>query len=234
MKTLEEIVGNGTASGDAAEAGMPADAPDAAPHGVDADGDADAGTDDGDGDAVAAEPEAARDRMVPVGALIDERRKRRAAEERLARRGQGEAGAPEGPGFRDDPEGYLTALRAELSGEIAAVRVDAAESAARARHADFDIKAGAFARIARGEPALIAAMRAAPDPAEFAYRLGARVLAGLAGMSVQGVTGTGPRPAAGTPAAAPPPESLSDSPSAAGPPAATWRPKPLSDIVGRR
>lgn len=230
MKTLEEIVGDGTATGDVADAGMLDVTPEVTPHGADADAEAV----EEDGPVAEVGHEEARDRMVPVGALIDERRKRRAAEERLARRGQGDAPAPDGPGFRDDPEGYLTALRTELAGEIAAVRVDAAESAARARHADFDVKAGAFARIARGEPALIAAMQAAPDPAEFAYRLGARVLAGLAGMSVQGLTGTGPRPAAGAQAAAPLPESLSDSPSAAGPPAATWRPKPLSDIVGRR
>jgi hypothetical protein len=205
MKTLEEIVAQGPDTGETADAAVPEDAPEAA-----AAGDAPEGHAGADADAPAGE---ARDRMVPVGALIDERRKRRAAEERLARQGQGREAS--GAGFRDDPERYLTALKAELSGEIAAVRVDAAEAAARARHADFAQKAAAFAAVARSEPALVAAMQAAPDPAEFAYRLGARMLAGRAGD-------------AGLP------ESLSDSPSAQGPAARPWRPKPLSDIVGRR
>jgi len=203
MKTLDEIVGDGRPAGEPDDEAMTADVPEAAPEGHE-------GADD---DAASPEDEA-RDRMVPVGALIDERRKRRAAEDRLARRGQdGEATGT--AGLRNDPEGHLAALRAELAGEIAAVRVDAAEAAARARHPDFGRKAAAFAAVARGEPALLAAMQAAPDPAEFAYRLGARVLAGGAGEAAL-------------------PESLSDSPSAAGPAARPWRPKPLSDIVGRR
>jgi len=206
MKTLDEIVGDaGQPEAVAVEAGSETGSeatPEAAPEGH-------AGADPG-----ADVPEEARDRMVPVGALIDERRKRRAAEDRLARQGT-EREAPDADGFRDDPEGYLKALKTELAGEIAAVRVDAAESAARARHPDFAQKAAAFAQVARAEPALVAAMQAAPDPAEFAYRLGARMLSGLSGDTAL-------------------PESLSDSPSAQGPASGPWRPKPLSDIVGRR
>jgi hypothetical protein len=213
MKTLEQIVAQGPDTGNAADAAPEEEShfgPDATRAGDAPDGHLRAEND--------AEPAGeARDRMVPVGALIDERRKRRAAEERLARQGHegGEGPGAGGAGFKDDPDRYLTALKAELAGEIAAVRVDAAEAAARTRHADFAQKATAFAAVARGEPALVAAMQAAPDPAEFAYRLGARMLAGLAGESAL-------------------PESLSDSPSAVGPAARPWRPKPLSDIVGRR
>jgi len=205
MKTLEEIVADGPATGDAADAAVPEPGSEATAAGDTPE--VHTGADPG-----VAVGDEARDRMVPVGALIDERRKRRAAEDRLARQGHD---GREGAGFRDDPEGYLTALKAELAGEIAAVRVDAAESAARARHGDFAQKAAAFAAVARSEPALVAAMQAAPDPAEFAYRLGARMLAGTAGDAAL-------------------PESLSDSPSAQGPSARPWRPKPLSDIVGRR
>lgn len=212
MKTLEEIVAQGPDTGEAADAAGPGAAPEATEPGDAPEGHtgADPGVAGGDD---------ARDRMVPVGALIDERRKRRAAEERLARQGQEgrEGSGAAGGGFRDDPEGYLKALRAELAGEIAAVRVDAAEAAARARHGDFARKAAAFAAVARTEPALVAAMQAAPDPAEFAYRLGARMLAGLEGPGGGAL-----------------PESLSDSPSAQGPATRPWRPKPLSDIVGRR
>jgi len=159
--------------------------------------------------------------MVPVSALIDERRKRRAAEERLHRQGRDGAG---GARFRDDPEGYLQALKGQVAAEIATVRVDAAENAARGRYRDYDVKVRAFARAAAADPGLVAAMRAAPDPAEFAYRLGMRVLGATAA----------PEPAPPSPARPALPESLSRSPSAEGPSAGGWRPKPLSEIVGGR
>lgn len=211
MKTLDQIVADGPDTGEAAAQAAPEGISESAPDDAIPGGAAPEGHAGADGDGSAEE---ARGRMVPVGALIDERRKRRAAEERLTRQGP-DGEAPGRAGFRDDADGYVAALKAELAGEIAAVRVDAAESAARARHPDFDRKAAAFAAVARGEPALVAAMQAAPDPAEFAYRVGARMLGGLPGETSL-------------------PESLSDSPSAQGPAARPWRPKPLSDIVGRR
>jgi hypothetical protein len=206
MKTLDQIVADGPQTGEAADESAAEGLDESAPEGFVPEGHA--GADD------AASAEEARGRMVPVGALIDERRKRRAAEERLTRQGPGQEASGTG-GFRDDPDGYLAALKAELAGEIAAVRIDAAEAAARGRHPDFARKAAAFAAVARSEPALVAAMQAAPDPAEFAYRVGARMLGGPSGEASL-------------------PESLSDSPSAQGPAARPWRPKPLSDIVGRR
>jgi hypothetical protein len=217
MKTLEEIVAGGN---EAPVAG----GTDTAPNG-DADaGHADPGEAPAGGEGGPEAPGEAPDfaaevpgRMVPVSALIDERRKRRAAEMKLAR--QGPETAPGGvPAFREDPEGYLKALEGTVAAELAAVRVDAAESAARSRYPDFDQKARAFARLATARPGLVAAMEAAPDPAEFAYRVGAQAL---------GLAPAGARPAAF-------PESLSESPSAEGPPAAGWRPKSLSEIVGGR
>jgi hypothetical protein len=209
MKSLEEIVAG------AAETPEGADAPET--------GDALAETvPEGEGDgpeAGAPDPEAAPagdgpGRTVPVGALIDERRKRRAAEERLARQGA----PPAGPRFRDDPEGYLRALEGTVAARIAALRVDASEAAARGRHPDFDLKARAFARLAVARPELVGAMEAAPDPAEFAYRVGAQTLGDTEGGAE-----------ARSPAF---PRSLSESPSAGSEPAAVWRPKSLSEIVG--
>jgi|GEM_PF-1788024 len=223
MKSLEQILSGGAEA--APEAASEAAGPEGPPPDAgDGPGDGPAGdTPEGDPEAGApAGPEAGDgpDRMVPVSALIDERRKRRAAEERLVRREEAPAGAgPRAgvPRFRDDPEGYVKALEGAIAAEISAVRVDAAESAARARYPDFDAKARAFARQAAAQPGLVAAMQAAPDPAEFAYRMGARVMGG------EGATGG---PDGGFP------ESLSESPSAQGPAAAGWRPKTLSEIVG--
>jgi hypothetical protein len=238
MKTLDQILsGTGDTTADGGDAAAPedaggsfeadaADAPVGPVNGPEPDGDAPApaAPDPAEVNPIGPDP---GNTMVPVGALIDERRKRRAAEERLAR--QGRDGGAGGARFRDDPEGYLTAMRTQMAAEIATVRVDAAENAARGRYRDYDVKVRAFARAAAADPALVAAMRQAPDPAEFAYRLGARVL----GASAAAAT---PQSAAAPPARPRPPlpESLSGSPSAEGPPAAGWRPKPLSEIVGGR
>jgi len=90
------------------------------------------------------------------------------------------------------------------------------------------VQSARFGACLMGAPDLVArcvaAMRAAPDPAEFAYRLGMRVLGATAA----------PEPAPPSPARPALPESLSRSPSAEGPSAGGWRPKPLSEIVGGR
>lgn len=209
MKTLEEIVAGAAETEEGADAPETGEALDGAM--PEAEGD---GPEAGVTDPEAAPTGEAAGRTVPVSALIDERRKRRAAEERLARQG-----APVGgPRFRDDPEGYLRALEGNVAARIAAVRVDASEAAARGRHPDFDVKARAFARLAVARPELVGAMEAAPDPAEFAYRVGAEALGDIEG-------GTEARPPVF-------PGSLSESPSAGGEPAAAWRPKSLSEIVG--
>jgi hypothetical protein len=243
MKTLDQILsGTGETTADGGDAAAPeaaggtfeaggADAPVGPANGPGPDGDipAPAAPDPAEPDPAGDDPVGPDpgSPMVPVGALIDERRKRRAAEERLARRGRD--GGAGGARFRDDPEGYLSAMRTQMAAEIATVRVDAAENAARGRYRDYDVKVRAFARAAAADPALVAAMRQAPDPAEFAYRLGARVL----GASAAAAT---PQAAAAPPARPRPPlpASLAGSPSAEGPPAAGWRPKPLSEIVGGR
>lgn len=104
-------------------------------------------------------------------AAQDERTKRQQLEQRLAAL---EANKPQEPAktFWDDPEGALTAQRQEMQQMVTTTRLTTAEAIARGRHADFDEKITVFRDIAAQTPGLVEQMLGAPDPAEFAYRVG--------------------------------------------------------------
>lgn len=147
--------------------------------------------------------------MVPVSALVNERRRRQEAERQLA----GRAGEPEPehPAAAFAARAGAGALAGEVMAHLDGARLGLSEQAARNRHPDFDARLEAFARMAEAQPALLARMGAAPDPAEFAYR------------AAGGGAATAP----------PPPESLSGARSAGSTHAAPWRPKSLNEIVRR-
>ncbi len=163
MKSLEEILeGNGNTvdtpsadSGNAPESTEYVDPPPAT------------------GDIAGTPPEEDTDghtQMVPITALLDERRKRREMEERLARVETDE------PAFNAGGI-HPGELEEALSHHMEAGRMDQAENAARSRFPDFDQKLDAFAQLADIHPGLSAQLAAAPDPGEFAYRVGAQALA---------------------------------------------------------
>lgn len=108
----------------------------------------------------------------------EERRKRQDLERRLAEQEKAKPKEPE-KGFWDDPEGAvakfreeISAVRGEMSSQIMATRLATAEAIARTRHEDFEEKINTFAEIVKTTPGLAQQWLAAPDPAEFAYRVG--------------------------------------------------------------
>ena len=72
--------------------------------------------------------------------------------------------------FSDDPAAYVEQMRAEFASEVANIRTEALQAAARARYQDYDEKEQAFISLAQSNPYLVAQLRQASDPAEFAYR----------------------------------------------------------------
>lgn len=136
-------------------------------------------------------PEKPPEGFVPQTALLDERGKRQDLQRQLDElRGmlqaqqKPEAKADEEPvDFLDDPDKWAARLqkqvdeRARQAEITASVRVlNALESAAKARHSDYDEAAQAFAQIAQGNLSLQQEAANAPDPAEFVYQAGRRLM----------------------------------------------------------
>lgn len=129
---------------------------------------------------------------VPQAALADERAKRQEYERQLAEmRGRldqlTQSTSPEKPeeqvNFFDDPDKFMAQFQSVTEQKIAAVErkaslqvLNALEAAAKTRHDDFDAAAAAFAQRAQGNTALQQEAAAAPDPAEFVYQAGKRLL----------------------------------------------------------
>ena len=105
----------------------------------------------------------------------EERRKRQELERRLAAL---EAKPKEEPGekktFWDDPEGNLKSLEDRISVRERAILLNVSERLARSKYADFDEQIEVFAEILKtpAGPGIHAQFMSAPDPGEFAYRLG--------------------------------------------------------------
>ncbi len=74
------------------------------------------------------------------------------------------------PSFNENPAEYVEQLRREMAEQVTNIRTEALQAAARARHADYDEKEQAFIQLAQTNPYLVAELRQAPDPAEFAYK----------------------------------------------------------------
>jgi len=103
-----------------------------------------------------------------LAAARDERAKRQELERRLK-----ELETPkENKTFWDAPEEHLQSFRNELQGMITKTRLDTLESIARERHKDFDENVQEFAKVLQQTPGMQSQWLAAPDPAEYAYRVG--------------------------------------------------------------
>lgn len=141
--------------------------------------------------------------VVPVSALMDERRKRQAAEAELGAMADQVAASqtwqenhPEGPGdsqdqwapgYNPDPSYYPQGNPGgdgdgygggNLLAPQESAHLLSTETAARSRYADFDHKLDVFERMAAVEPRLLSNLRLSPDPSEYAYRTAAQAVNG--------------------------------------------------------
>lgn len=145
-------------------------------------------------------PPASDPEHVPFAALKDERAKRQAAEDRIAKLEAQFASMQPAPqpqtqttpapaelepiDLFDDPDRFIETrfdtfgerLMAKWEQRQATQRVNASEHAARAKYPDFEEKVGAFQQAVQLNPALAREMVAAADPAEFAYSRGKAAL----------------------------------------------------------
>jgi hypothetical protein len=130
----------------------------------------------------APEPEAA----VPVKALQDERRKRQELEVQLEAMRQQAQQQPQQPApeFWDNPNATLEhqfqrfgqQLLQQFQEQQVVERINVSETAARAKHADYDDAFHAFRQAVQVNPVLVQQMRASNDPGEFAYNTGKKAL----------------------------------------------------------
>lgn len=105
-----------------------------------------------------------------------------ALQQQIAR--QNQAPPPEVPEFWDNPDAAFEArferfgsqLMQQFKMQQDMERINASEVAAKGKYADYGESFGAFQQAANANPALIDQMKAAPDPAEFAYKTGKRAM----------------------------------------------------------
>ena len=101
-------------------------------------------------------------------AAQDERDKRQVLERRLAAL---EKPQEEPKAFWDDPEGAIKTFEKKIEETVVNTRFNTAEAIARSKYSDFEEKLGVFGQLLQQIPGLNQQWVAAPDPAEFAYRL---------------------------------------------------------------
>ena len=110
-------------------------------------------------------------------AVEEERRKRHELERRLAALEAKPTSQPvegEKKTFWDDPEGHLKNFEQRFQQQGLQLRLQTSEQIARSKYKDFDEVLEVFGEILRSPagPGIHAQFLAAPDPGEFAYRLG--------------------------------------------------------------
>lgn len=74
------------------------------------------------------------------------------------------------PSFNEDPKAFVEGLRSEFQQQVALIRVESSQTAARSKYADYDEKEAVFAELAQQNPYLAAQLSQSADPAEFAYQ----------------------------------------------------------------
>jgi hypothetical protein len=109
-------------------------------------------------------------------AAEEERRKRQDLERELAQyRQKPPEKTEEKKTFWDDPEGHFKTVEQRIAQRELAMTLKVSEQLARSKYQDFDDKIGVFAESLKATPGLHAEWLASPDPAEFAYKHGARL-----------------------------------------------------------
>jgi hypothetical protein len=201
------------------------------------------------------------DGKVPIQALLEEREKRQQYERELKefreQQEKAKQSAPKLPDYFEDPEGYnaaveklvqerVSGLEQKVNQQMSAAWLSMSERAAKARYQDFDEKLAAFEQEARNNPVLAAQMMQAPDPGDYVYQTGKKLLALSttpdldtlreqmreelrAELMAEMKQGEEQKKAK----LAQVPRSLSNEQSAAGPRQPEWRPTQLEDVLRR-
>lgn len=124
-----------------------------------------------------AEPPAAKEpdkaETVPLAALTDERRKRKALEDELAKyKAEPEAKAekPKRPDVFEDPEGAFDYVENSVSKATWKVRVELSQDNMRDKHDDYDDMEKVFVDLASKNPDLTSDNAYLTNPAKFAYK----------------------------------------------------------------
>jgi len=109
-------------------------------------------------------------KTVPIAALLDERRKREAAQKKAdelaAKLPQEDSEAPD---MYDDPEGYKAYVRQQVENDLYAERVDRSRSEMLEKHDDYEDKENTFLFLASKDKTLVDEMNKHPEPARYAY-----------------------------------------------------------------
>jgi hypothetical protein len=82
--------------------------------------------------------------------------------------------------FWKDPTGFVRKLAQDgvpnVKTELTKAKIHLSENYARKQHPDYDEKLAAYSEAARQNPAMLMQLEHHPDPAEFAYQVGAKIL----------------------------------------------------------
>lgn len=105
------------------------------------------------------------DQTVPIKALMAERDKRQALEQRLKSLEQQQ---PQ-PSFWEKPEEHLQRIQTFVQQQAIVTKMDLSESIAREKHADFDEKLGVFSELVQANPTLLQQAAMQRNPAEWVY-----------------------------------------------------------------
>lgn len=120
---------------------------------------------------------------IPIAALKDERAKRQAAEERLqqyeawfAQQQQVQGQQEEHDPLEIIAQQVMQRLQPQTEMQMLTMRVNVAEEIARTKWADYDEKVEHFKAAVQQNPFLLQELKAAPNPAEYAYNAAQRIL----------------------------------------------------------
>lgn len=123
----------------------------------------------------AAQPAKTEPEAVPIAAVLDERRKRQAAERELAELRATQAQQPRAD-FYQDPERYVAETVGQVQQNMQTQMYAALEFAAKRMLPDYDDKFAVVEEYAKTNPAAVRDIFASPNPAIAAYELGQRLL----------------------------------------------------------
>lgn len=198
------------------------------------------------------------DGKVPIQALLEEREKRQQYERELKefreQQDKAKKEAPKLPDYFENPDAYnaaiermvqerVTGLEQKVNQQMSQAWLSMSERAAKARYQDFDVMLEAFSKEAQTNPVLAAQMMQSPDPGDYVYQTGKKLMAlsstpdldtlreqirnELLAEMKQGEDAKKAKLAAV-------PKSLSREQSASGPRESEWQPTSLEDAIRRR
>lgn len=122
----------------------------------------------------AAEPAKSEPEMIPIAAVMDERKKRQALERRLAEIEAAQQSQP--TDFYANPERHIAEVTDRVAQQMKGQMYAALEFQAKRTYPDYDEKFAVVEEFAQQNPAAIQDIFASPNPAVAAYELGQRLI----------------------------------------------------------